>query len=707
MAAAPVTRDGKPKSRAPRGGGDDVPPPLVVVLGGNSVTAAMVMACINTTDTCALRRLHPAIAGTVAGVPWADMEAGVIDFARWHAALPAAVGALARCKSHRWKKVKIAPPMGITTLHIAPGCSSYVCDVGFIANNAVHTLPASLITLNVHGTTLPQPVSFLHLPALQTLDCSHTHAVDRGVGGLPASLSELRIECCNLSQSADFSHLTALRRLYCGTVELSAAVVASLPPSLELLDANVAPISDSIDWPPDASLAHLSRLRVLRVASVCDVTAALASLPATLTELDVSQCEHLGDATLATLPPSLVSLNTSWCDDLTEAAVLPYLPALQTLDMSHTSIGDATVASMPAGLVTLRLEGCIKVTPRASMDHLASLRELFTGNTDVPHAALAACRARGGFVPAGVTLHGHTGTVKALALLADGRLVSGSDDGTVRLWDPEAGGDATVVLHGTGGVTALAVLLDGRRVGVVSGGVLIVWDSTVAAEAGDRPRLGGVPIYLHCAMIAVAALHDGTLAVACAVVGHAGLDLAVRVVHPDTGTVVTTLMSGCKHMPLSLTVLHCGRLAIGMLGKEVEVWDVGQHRCVARLAGELARAAQVVDGRVATSGRGQVRLFDLTAAAATGPDSGDACEQAALPVQMDDLTALPDGRLAGSTEYGGILVWDTRDGGCRAPVPILDDCYNKYRYTVLLPLPGGRLATGSGGGKVQVWHLPA
>ena len=705
MAAAPVTGDGRrrscpAKSQALHGGGDDVPPPLVVVLGGNSVTAAMVMACINTTDTCALRRLHPAIAGTVAGVPWADMEAGVIDFARWHAALPAAVGALARCKSHRWKKVKIAPPMGITTLHIAPGCSSYVCDVGFIANNAVHTLPASLFTLNVRGTTLPQPVSFLHLPALQSLDCSHTRAVDRGVGGLPASLSELRIECCNLSQSADFSHLTALRRLYCGTVELSAAVVASLPPSLELLDANVAPISDSIDWPPDASLAHLSRLRVLRVASVCDVTAALASLPATLTELDVSHCAHLGDATLASLPPSLVSLNTSWCDDLTEAAILPHLPALRTLDMSHTSIGDATVASIPAGLVTLRLEGCSNVTPTTNMNHLASLRELFTGNTDAPHAVLAACRARGAFAPADLTLYGHTGAVKALALLADGRLVSGSDDGTVRVWDPEAGGDATTVLYATGIVYALAVLLDGRRVGVVSGGVLIVWDSAAAVVAGDdRPRLSGVTIYqhVHVAVFTIVALHDGTLAVGCT-------DFAIRVFHPDTGALVTTLMSGSRCLPWSLTVLHCGRLVVGVVSKDaVQVWDVGRREIVAELQGELFCAAQVADGRVATSGREQVRLFDLTAVVA---DSGAVREQAALPVRLDAMTALPDGRLAGVTEDGSVRVWDTRDGGCRATATVLlNHSYNEIK--VLLPLPGGRFASGARDGRVQVWHLPA
>jgi hypothetical protein len=75
------------------------------------------------------------------------------------------------------------------------------------------------------------------------------------------------------------------------------------------------------------------------------------------------------------------------------------------------------------------------------------------------------------------TLRGHEGEVRALAVMADGRLVSGGADGTVRVWD-SAGRSEPVVLRGhEGGVRALAVLADGR---LVSGGddrTVRVWNT--------------------------------------------------------------------------------------------------------------------------------------------------------------------------------------------------------------------------------------
>jgi len=69
----------------------ETPPPLLVqVLGGNIVTAASVLACLNTANATVLRRLHPALAAAVAGVPWADAATPVHDTDRWRAALPAA-----------------------------------------------------------------------------------------------------------------------------------------------------------------------------------------------------------------------------------------------------------------------------------------------------------------------------------------------------------------------------------------------------------------------------------------------------------------------------------------------------------------------------------------------------------------------------------------------------------------------------------------
>ena len=78
-------------------------------------------------------------------------------------------------------------------------------------------------------------------------------------------------------------------------------------------------------------------------------------------------------------------------------------------------------------------------------------------------------------------IHGHTGAVTALATLVDNRLLSGSDDRTLKVWDERAlsvrgGADtdtcaATLVGH-TSLVLALAVLPDRC---VASGS----WDGTV------------------------------------------------------------------------------------------------------------------------------------------------------------------------------------------------------------------------------------
>ena len=76
-----------------------------------------------------------------------------------------------------------------------------------------------------------------------------------------------------------------------------------------------------------------------------------------------------------------------------------------------------------------------------------------------------------------VELGRHEGGVRAVAVLPDGRVVTGGDDGRVLVWDPDDPGAGPVELgRHDGGVSAVAVLPDGRVVSGGDDGRVRLWD---------------------------------------------------------------------------------------------------------------------------------------------------------------------------------------------------------------------------------------
>jgi len=608
-------------------------PLLVRVLGGNPVTSITILACLDTADARFMRRLHPAVAGVVAAVPWCDMDTPVVDPVRWRAGLPAALGARL-ASSAEWDRIRSEPVMaalgGITRLDLR--------NCRFVTNDLLLRLPTSLRALNVcHCKGLTGDASFAHLTALASLECGHTAVVSQRTDGLPPSLLELNIRWVGwLQYGASLAHLSQLRVLRADGTRMGTITLASLPSGLQELYA-----SHCSGLEPETSFAHLTALRKLDVAH-----------------------SAIYNASLATMPPCLVFLNARMCNNLTPAATLPHLPVLQLLDVSGTAIGDALVASLPASLMELRLAGCYRVSARAKLDHLRVLRQLHCIGTNLAPAARAMCRARVCAVSAVSLLRGHDRLVMALALLGDGRLVTGDLSGEVRLWDVATGGEAKVVLRTNDSVRVLAVLRDGRRVAIGTAscdgkeGYIEVWD------------VGGVPpalrntIYCCAGVRAFGVLPDGAVA-------SGSEDKSVRLWDVGAGVCVATLTGHTSEVWL-LAVLADGRLASGpRTGDDspVRLWDVGARACVGVLTGHISgmsAMAALPDGRLATGDAdGAIRLWDTRPVAAAGARHA----AGATPVEVVGLfgdavrvvLAMPDGRLAcscGSAIKGALCLLD-------------------------------------------------
>ena len=714
-------------------GSFEEPPLLLVrVLAGNIVTSTVVFACLNTTDATVLRRLHPAVAAAVAGVPWPTTTTAVSDTTRWRAALPAAVGLKLAAGA---LDAAFVLPSGVTSLVLSQ-CYETATDA------VIARLPPTLRSLHVSYAWpeyLTAQCSFAHLSALEWLDCSDTHVLEAELDRLPPSLRELHMHNCNLPATADFSHLHALLVVVCADSHLSSATVASLPPSLEVLDISDEWADGKGRFPPTGwSFAHLTRLHDLRASSSRIDAAALATLPPSVRTLELCNCRFsaaasfahltrlhtlnakdtcLRDATLATLPPSLVSLDLHIAYRhtlLTPAAVFPHLPALLALDVSGTPIGNAAVASMPPGLVHLRMTHCDNITQRATLDHLTALRELRSVGTDLSPATVAACRARGCAAPFDGVVY-KDGTCQytvhryrySLVQLPDGRLVSSAPDGLVALLAPSAHGwsvVAKVVVPAGAVAVTFAVLPDGHRVAIgthgYSGGGIAVWDASNplgGTKQADGRRRIDVTIKLpdRSYPTALTALRDGQLVAGCA-------DGCLRIVDGDARTVLATL-AGHTYGVTALVTLPEGTVASTASGdKTVRLWNMDTRTCTAVLEGHtegVTSLAVLPDGRLASgSWDYTVRLWDVSSNTCVRVFDGHKRGIIALAV-------LPGGQLVvAGLHDDNVWVWDTRHVS-GTTTPLVAVVHVGCILGDIVPLPGGRLAIGGLG--VRLWQLPA
>jgi WD40 repeat protein len=303
--------------------------------------------------------------------------------------------------------------------------------------------------------------------------------------------------------------------------------------------------------------------------------------------------------------------------------------------------------------------------------------------------------------PVGNPLTGHTGPVNAVAvgrLGARDVIVSGSNDGTVRIWDP-AGRPVGELIGHTGPVTAVAVGRLGARDVIVSGsndGTVRVWD------AADKPV--GNPLAGHT---------DHVNAVA---VGRLGTQ-EVIVSGDNRGTLRVWDVAG-KPVGSPLTG-HTGpvkAVAVGRLGHDdvifygssvsaVQVRSVDGSR-VPGLIGHNSWINALAVGRLGArdviasgSNDGTVRVWDVAGKPVGNPLAGHTGPVNALTVgELGDRDVI----VSGSND-GTVRVWDV------AGKPVGNPLAGHTDHVTAVAV--GRLGTqevivsGDNDGTLRVWDV--
>jgi WD40 repeat protein len=282
--------------------------------------------------------------------------------------------------------------------------------------------------------------------------------------------------------------------------------------------------------------------------------------------------------------------------------------------------------------------------------------------------------------------------VRSVAVSPDGhRLVSGSYDHTLRLWNADTGQPIESPLTGhTDVVRSVAFSADGHR--IVSGSndrTLRVWD----ADTGQQI---GAPLTGHQKHVtSVAFSPDGHRIVS------GSDDLTLRVWDADTGRQIGAPLTGHTNWVVSVAFSPDGhRIVSGSWDKTLRLWDAGTGHQIGTLTGHTASVNSVAfspDGHRIVSGSTDhtLRLWD----ADTGQGIGTLTEHQG---SVRTVAFSPDGhRIVSGGSDNTLRLWDVGTGH---QIGVALTGHQGTVYSVAFSPDGHRIFSSSGDLTLRSWN---
>ena len=297
------------------------------------------------------------------------------------------------------------------------------------------------------------------------------------------------------------------------------------------------------------------------------------------------------------------------------------------------------------------------------------------------------------------TLAGHTGPVYTVAYSPDGtHIVSGSYDGTLKIWDTATSAELGTLGGHTARVEAAAYSPDGTRIVSVSSKALTIWDTATGAEL---TTLSSDSTWLAKA---VAWSPDGTRIVsgsACqAVYGSVSDDLVpVTIWDAASGAELLALRGHATNVQAVAWSPDGTRIVSGDESGRLKIWEAGSGAELTTLAGhppefvvsdeDLARA-RADSTKAGIDISAELELIRARAAGNT-PTEGS----------VNAVAWSPDGtRIVSGSRDGTLKIWESGSG---AEVGTLSGHTGPVDAVAWSP-DGTRIVSGSRDGTLKIWE---